>query len=514
MPAGVWVGLAVTSHRDGALATATFDSIAFANGPPAVSLTAPASGAVFTAPATIALTASASDGDGTVARVDFYAGVTLVGTATASPYSVVWNGVPAGTYNLTAVATDDRGAGTTSAAVDVAVQEPPSPPTTPPTTPPSPGGLSSPWQAQDVGSVSPAGTATLAGTTFTLTGGGADIWDTADAFHYVYQPLSGNGEIVARVASVPNTHVWAKAGIMIRKNLTPGATYAALLLTPANGVAFQRRLQNGGGSQYTPGAGTAPAWLKLTRDADVVRVYTSGDKTNWVPVGTETLSLPGPAFVGLATTSHYNGLGGIATFDDVTVTAGEPWLSHDSGTPTTGEQPWSSQDIGTTTPAGTTARSGSTFTVAGAGADIWGTTDAFRYVYQPLSGDGAIVARIAAVQNTNGWAKAGVMIREDLSAGSRYAALLVSPANGLAFQRRAQPNAGTSYAPGSGTPPTWLKIARAGNTITAYQSGDGANWVPVGTDNLALGGTVTIGLAVTSHNDGALNVATFEDVSR
>ena len=77
----------------------------------------------LTAPATITLTASAADSDGTIAKVDFYAGSTLLGTATTAPYSVAWNDVGAGTYSLTAVATDNAGATTTSAAVSVTVSE-------------------------------------------------------------------------------------------------------------------------------------------------------------------------------------------------------------------------------------------------------------------------------------------------------------------------------------------------------------------------------------------------------
>ena len=100
------------------------------NSAPSVSLTSPAGGATFTAPANITLSANASDSDGSVARVDFYAGTQLVGTDYASPYTVTWSGVPAGTYSLTAVATDDRGAATTSAAVTVYVSQP-APPAAP-----------------------------------------------------------------------------------------------------------------------------------------------------------------------------------------------------------------------------------------------------------------------------------------------------------------------------------------------------------------------------------------------
>ena len=98
-----------------------------ANVPPTVSLTSPANGATFIAPANITLTANASDSDGSVTRVDFYQGVTLIGTATTSPYTVTWNNVGVGSYSLTARATDNGGASTTSAAVTITVN-PNSPP--------------------------------------------------------------------------------------------------------------------------------------------------------------------------------------------------------------------------------------------------------------------------------------------------------------------------------------------------------------------------------------------------
>jgi predicted phage tail protein len=92
-----------------------------ANQPPAVSLSAPANGATFTAPASITVSATASDSDGTIARVDFYQGPTLIGTDTTSPYSITWSNVPAGSYTLTARAVDNSGGTTASTARTVTV---------------------------------------------------------------------------------------------------------------------------------------------------------------------------------------------------------------------------------------------------------------------------------------------------------------------------------------------------------------------------------------------------------
>jgi len=95
-----------------------------ANIPPVVEMTAPAAGAVYTAPASIPLSADATDADGMVSRVDFLANGARIGTSTTAPWSFTWSGVPAGEYVLTAQATDDRGATTTTGGVSVTVRTP------------------------------------------------------------------------------------------------------------------------------------------------------------------------------------------------------------------------------------------------------------------------------------------------------------------------------------------------------------------------------------------------------
>ena len=181
--------------------------------------------------------------------------------------------------------------------------------------------------------------------------------------------------------------------------------------------------------------------------------------------------------------------------------------------PVPGAGAWLSQDVGSVAAAGSTTVSGGTITIRGSGADIWSTADAFRYVYQPLDGDGQITARVASVQHTNQWAKAGVMIREDLSEGSRYVALLVSASNGLAFQRRTEADGPSIYTGVGGAAPKWVKLVRSGSVFNAYHSSDRASWVLIGSDTIPLTESVSAGLAVTSHSDGVLTTATFNAVT-
>src|SRR5262249_9401677 len=123
-PAGNYALTARATDNLGAVTTSAAVNIVInpgANSPPAVSITSPADGATFTAPASVTINADASDVDGTVTKVDFYNGTTLLGTDTTNPYSFSWPNVAEGTYTLTAKATDNVGAVTTSSPVTITV---------------------------------------------------------------------------------------------------------------------------------------------------------------------------------------------------------------------------------------------------------------------------------------------------------------------------------------------------------------------------------------------------------
>ena len=178
--------------------------------------------------------------------------------------------------------------------------------------------------------------------------------------------------------------------------------------------------------------------------------------------------------------------------------------------------PWTNADIGVVGIPGSAGYQASTgsFTIQASGDDIWNNADAFHYVYQPLNGDGTLVARVDAVGATDPWAKAGVMIRESLSADSTQAMTVITPGNGSAFQRRTSTGASSVHTPGPFvSAPYWVKIDRSGTTFTGSVSPDGATWTVVGSDTISMATTVWVGLAVTAHNNGALNTSTLDQVS-
>ena len=154
--------------------------------------------------------------------------------------------------------------------------------------------------------------------------------------------------------------------------------------------------------------------------------------------------------------------------------------------------------------------------VLGPGSNAHGPNEYLHVPYATtLTGAIAdIVARVDSIEYVHAWVKAGVMIRETLTASSPHALMLVSPGKGVSFQRRlADGGVSTSTTVPGTTAPAWVKLERRGATITAYASTDGTAWTPIGSDTFTMGPTVHVGLAVSSHVSGRLATATFSNVS-
>jgi hypothetical protein len=174
-----------------------------------------------------------------------------------------------------------------------------------------------------------------------MSAAGTDIWDTADQFRYVYKQLNGDGEIIARVDSIVDTHASAKAGVMIRESLDPGSRHAMVVVMPRNGVAFQRRLANNDVTISTNEAGlVAPHWVKLTRTGNELTAQRSVDGVTWVDVGpdpaasTDTVVMGGAVYIGLALTSHSAGVATTAEYAAIQTSGGASgqWQMAEIGT--------------------------------------------------------------------------------------------------------------------------------------------------------------------------------------
>jgi autotransporter-associated beta strand protein len=176
------------------------------------------------------------------------------------------------------------------------------------------------WRTQDIGNAGNTGFVATNGATFTVSGSGLDIWNSGDAFRFLYLTRSGDGQFSARVTGITPTDPWAKAGVMIRESLDPGARHALMTLTCSNGVAFQQRVLPLGDSAMTVlGPSVAPPyWVRIARSGNAFTGYVSTNGVSWTQVG--TVSIPGfssTALWGLAVTAHSNTLTNVATFDQV-----------------------------------------------------------------------------------------------------------------------------------------------------------------------------------------------------
>ena len=176
--------------------------------------------------------------------------------------------------------------------------------------------------------------------------------------------------------------------------------------------------------------------------------------------------------------------------------------------------PWASQDVGAVGGPGAAINIGAdAWMLIDGGSDIWDVADSFHFLYRQLTGDGEIVARVDMQENTHGFAKAGVMIRESLDANSAYTFAALTPENGAEFSRRTATGvfAATGFQAGVAAP-HWIRLVRQGDTFTAFESADGVNWNQYGTETIAMSDTVYLGLAQTSHDTSQLNTSSFSHV--
>jgi hypothetical protein len=207
----------------------------------------------------------------------------------------------------------------------------------------------------------------------------------------------------------------------------------------------------------------------------------------------------------------------VVNYSDLVIMA-EDWL-----TQPVPEELWnstlSSQDIGVTTPAGSYSFDGNIYTIQAGGTDIWSTADAFHYAYRQISGDCQMTIRVTDIETvpgSDGWSKAGIMIRQSLDAGSSnvYVAASDISGGGATFQWRTQ-SGGSSTSQRLlendyiVTKPACIRLVRQGDLFTGYVFLNGL-WQQQGQTTVSMTDPVYIGLAATSHSDGQLTTATLD----
>jgi hypothetical protein len=171
-----------------------------------------------------------------------------------------------------------------------------------------------------------------------------------------------------------------------------------------------------------------------------------------------------------------------------------------------------------------------TYTMTATGTDIWNAADEFHYAFKTLTGTGSIVAKVLSVGLADPWSKAGVMIRETLEPGSKFAAVYITPTNadgtatnGCRFQARTDTDIAATSDTSVATAeqmaivaPYWIKLERdvSGNFRGSYSS-DGVTWRQMSWNpqNIPMSSTVYVGLALTAHNAAATCTAKFSNVT-
>lgn len=564
MASNVFAGLVVSSQSKSSLATATFDNVSISQ-------------ASSPAPVITGL----SDTTGSVGSLIVISGSGFGASQGNSVAMLNGTSLPVSSWSDTAITvTIPTGATTGPLVVSVAPNMNDSNPVEfEVTAQPLPIG----WQDLDIGA--PGGSATFSSGTFAIKGvTNGTIGNAADEMHFVYQPLSGDGTIIARIESLQGNYSSQQVGVMIRETLAPGATNAFVFFRPNQAFLYYRATTGASTSSQATSfdASAYPYWVMLTRSGNTFSGYVSLDGMTWTQaVPSETISMAQTAYIGMAVNSSTvtasfdnvsvsspavpapvitqisattgaignqvvilgSGFGAtqgssaallsdapmtINSWSNTSITATVP-LGATSGyvvvsvaptmndsnaiyfTVTTQPLPsgWLDQDIGGQ--GGSATYSSGVFVVKGVtNGAIGGTADAMHFVYQPLSGDGTIVARVANLQGN--FPMAGVMIRETLAPGATNAFAYFTP-NQAFLHYRPSTGANTSSLYTSfdtSAYPYWVKLTRSGNTFSGYVSLDGLTWTQAGTtETITMAENVYIGMAVNSSTI----TANFDDVS-
>ena len=176
---------------------------------------------------------------------------------------------------------------------------------------------------------------------------------------------------------------------------------------------------------------------------------------------------------------------------------------------------WTATDIGDSLPGGQQVHSDDEITIYGGGRDIWNQSDQFRLVWKEVKGDFVMTATLDSLTDTNGYAKAGLMVRSDLSAGSAHVLVHAYPGGKIALGWRTAANELMKQTETDNHAwPIHLRLTRKGGTVTAEFSTDAKDWQPAGepVELPSLGETCHVGLAVLSHVPEALTEARFKNI--
>ncbi len=155
---------------------------------------------------------------------------------------------------------------------------------------------------------------------YRITGGGANIWGTADAFHYLWKRVSGDITITADVKFAGAGAVdHRKAALMIRQSLDPGSAYADAAIHGDGLTALQFRSSAGAETREVRSPLSGPVRLRIERRGNLFRMYAGNPGEDLQPTGPATVTMQDPVYVGLAVCSHDAQVLETAVFSNVSV---------------------------------------------------------------------------------------------------------------------------------------------------------------------------------------------------
>jgi hypothetical protein len=356
------------------------------------------------------------------------------------------------------------------------------------------------WAAVDVGDTGLPGSADLTGGQFAVSGAGADVWGSSDGFHFVFRRATTDADVITHVTGFSADHPYAKAGVMMRAGIDSGAAHVLLTQKPDGELEFMTRATTDGATEYLGGAWPeGSTWLRLNRRGNIVTALHSADGLHWTTIGETSISEV--RYAGVLVSSHDSSRAAAATFGGTTV---EPAVAPAAAL-------WTAADIGAVGAAGSTAVQGGSWIMRGAGADIWGSVDAFHSAFRAAVGDVVLTSKVLRLQNTDTFAKAGLMIRSGSSASASHVILDVRPSGEIEFMARTVAGGATTYLGGAFSQfPVSLRLERRGAEVIAFRSADGAAWMEVGRVPMSFEADTLSGLVVTSHRSGVLTEAAFD----
>ncbi|MEN3943022.1 Calx-beta domain-containing protein [Prosthecobacter sp. SYSU 5D2] len=294
----------------------------------------------------------------------------------------------------------------------------------------------------DLAGASPPGVTSESDGIYRVVAGGPDLTTsgTTDGGHMVYFPVtnSANCTVTARLLSSTCTSSTIKPGVIIRETTSTSSRRMAFI-QETNGYTRQiYRVSNGGTStsSFIPKTFTKPVWLRLQREGEVIRTFTSTNGSSFVPHGGGlTVPLGSNVLVGLAASARSDGLLAQAFFDNVSLTPAPA-------------QPLEGRALGYVNEPGGVKQNGGAYVITASGNGIMpalsSTEDEGHFLSAPVSGDFTLTAKLTGIEGGGTTPQAGLMVRDSINRRGRTLYFGLTGSGTSAMEYRARLSATTS----------------------------------------------------------------------